>query len=96
MTRRGQVVEQAAEKDEVDSAVDRRGGGASQGDGDRGATRRAGAPAGNRFGDRRGSDGPPLDRIGGKSQEFGCGRQRSPRVSGGAVRRLGQESYGLR
>src|SRR5260370_37454171 len=74
----------------------RTGGGASRADGDRGASRRAGAPAENRFGDRRGSDGPPLDRLGGEAQEFGCRRQRSPRVSGGGVRRLGHESYGLR
>src|SRR5712692_4900723 len=75
---------------------ERRGCGGSRADGDRGATRRGGATAGNRFGDRRGSDGQPLDSIGGESQESGCGRQRSPRVCGGAVRRLGKESYGLR
>jgi len=69
IARGGEINEQAPEVEQIlqASAVGtredlvRRGGGTSRTGGDRGATRRAAATVGNRFGDRRGSDGQRRD-----------------------------------
>src|SRR5215471_12368144 len=76
----------------------RTGSGTNRANGDRGATARGGALAESWRGDRKGNDAQCLDswlrwRGSGWSRELGRGFQRSPRVLGGAVGRVGGRTH---